>query len=273
MTTNQIAYYFSANLRYAKPLGYFQEPPPGFIVIGCDPHIHPGLPPGPAHLIIAGQFLSLPLDVDGLIAALFGRLQVFQMGRDHGAFAGPQAELFGGAPIDGGRGLEGLEVLGRQDPAPGEAGMFGHVLEQVDVLVRQRARPEPSVEGFQPGRGVGPGVGIMPDAGEGHDLVVRPQADQAVFLQALHQGRARMFVHGDETGGRVVGGAEFFVVGPPELREMGPGNDPHAEPDRGGDGGRGGVERVRGRGAEGFEHGRMQIHYRAEDLPGIFPSQ
>ena len=54
-----------------------------------------------------------------------------------------------------------------------------------------------------------------------------------------------------------MGGAEFFVVGPPELRKMRPAKIHQAEADDGGDGGSRGVESVRCRGAEGFEKRRM----------------
>lgn len=41
-----------------------------------------------------------------------------------------------------------------------------------------------------------------------------------------------MLVGADEVGGRVVGGAELFVVGSPELGEVGPGDGGGAESDR-----------------------------------------
>lgn len=237
--------------------GYFQQPSSGLVLVRGDPHVHPSLHPGATHLGVASQFLALALDVDGLIAAPFGRLQVVQMRRHHGAPGRGQAELLGGAAEDGGRGFEGLEVLRRKNMGPGEGGVLGHVLEQVRVFVGQGAGPEALVELGQAGRGVGPAVRVMPDAGQLDDLIVGPEPRQPVLLEALHQRRPRVFVHADEVGGRVVGGAELLVVGAPELGEMGPGDGRAAEADDGGDGGRRGVERVRRGGAQRFEQGRV----------------
>lgn len=62
-----------------------------------------------------------------------------------------QAEFLGGAVVDRGGGFVGFEVFGGENVGPGEAGVFGHVFEEVEVLVGEGAGLETFVELFQSG--------------------------------------------------------------------------------------------------------------------------
>nr|POE93590.1 hypothetical protein CFP56_19602 [Quercus suber] len=169
-----------------------------------NPHIHhAGLA---LRLQLRMPLLARPPHVHGAKAQRPGGPEIVQMRGDHGALGGRTAQAGGGAEVDLGRGLVGLEHLGGGDVGEGHGGVAAHVLQQRDVAVRQRAGREARVQRVQPRRRVGPCGEPVPD--EGQLLLLRStvQGRQAVLREQRTQRVQVVLVHSLVRDAGVVGG-------------------------------------------------------------------
>lgn len=200
------------------------------MIVQADPHIDPALPPRLRHLIGGPILLVHPLEVNGLEAALLGRLQIAQVRGDEGALLGAQAQVLGGAVVDERVGLVGAKVLRGEQVRDGELGVGGEVAQQADVAVGEGAEDEGAAEVVEGEAAIAPGVEVMPDPADGVELIGVPEAGQVVVGEQTDERVAVVLVDGLEglfalrTGGEGggVGFREGFVAVAPFLGEVGP---------------------------------------------------
>jgi hypothetical protein len=127
-----------------------------------------------------------PCDEAGGQAAGARGMQVVVVGGHHHDLRGRQVELPTHTEVGVRVRLVALEVLGREDQVPGQTGALGHVRQQRDVAVGQRADQVAPLQPRQAGHAVGPRVQAVPGAVDVRALR-RRHASQAEHRQQLAQ--------------------------------------------------------------------------------------